>query len=156
MFQALQDFTQSFPDWLQWFGVAVVAAIPFIESYTGTLVGIAIGLHPVAAASAAIVGNAAAVIVVVILTSRIRRSARGAADPTAPSSGRARVRRMFERFGIPGVALLGHPTQISSAAMVGFGADQRKVLAWELASVVAWGSLFAVLGGLGIDLVLHA
>ena len=165
MIETLQDFAQSFPGWLQWFAVFLVATIPFVESYAGTLIGVAIGLHPVAAVSAAIAGNATAVVLIVVVSSRIRRRVRSAPRTSAPrtsaprtessSPGRKRLGRLFQRFGIPGVSLIGHPTQISSAAMVGFGANPARVLAWELVSVVVWGAAVAVLGGLGIQVLGH-
>lgn len=154
MIENLQAWAQSFPGWLQWLAIFLIAAIPFVESYSGTFVGIAIGLHPVVAASAAIAGNIAAVLAVVAVAGRIRRRVRTTEEPPR-SKGRQRLRRLFERFGIPGVALLGHPTQLSSAAMVGFGADRRKVVIWELASIALWGTVIAVLAGLGIDVLLH-
>ena len=155
MIETLQDFTQSFPGWLQWFAVFLVAAIPFVESYAGTLIGVAIGLHPAVAVSAAIAGNATAVVLIVVITSRIRERVRSTPKAAPTSRGRERVSRLFQRFGIPGVALIGHPTQISSAAMVGLGANRTKVLVWELVSVVAWGAVVAVLGGLGIEVIAH-
>ena len=155
MIETLQDFTQSFPGWLQWLAVFLVATIPFVESYVGTLIGVAIGLHPAVAVSAAIAGNAAAVILIVVVSSRIRRRIRSTPKPESRSAGRKRVGRLFQRFGIPGVSLIGHPTQISSAAMVSFGANPTKVLTWELVSVVVWGVAVAVLGGLGIQVLTH-
>lgn len=156
MIETLQDFAQSFPGWLQWLAVAIVAMIPFVESYTGTLIGVAIGLPAPIAGTAAIAGNAVSVLAVVLITGRIRDRVRAPGDPAGrPGSTkvRQRLRRLFERFGIPGVALLGHPTQISAAAMVGFGADRTRVLVWELVSVTAWGALVAVLAGLSIALL---
>jgi len=157
MIETLQDFAGSFPGWLQWLAVAIVAMIPFVESYTGTLIGVAIGLHPALAASAAIAGNAASMIGVVAITSRIRRRVQERREPARPAhpAKPGRLRRLFERFGIPGVALFGHPTQISSAAMVGFGAKRTNVLVWELVSITAWGVLFAVVGGLGVTALEH-
>lgn len=155
MIETLQDFTQSFPGWLQWFAVFLVAAIPFVESYAGTLIGVAIGLHPAVAVSAAIAGNAAAVVLIVVLSNRIRQRVRSTPKSETTSRGRERVGRLFQRFGIPGVALIGHPTQISSAAMVGFGANPTKVLTWELVSVVVWGVAVAILGGLGVQVLAH-
>ncbi|TQL67401.1 hypothetical protein FB381_1277 [Nocardioides albertanoniae] len=155
MIETLQDFAQSFPGWLQWFAVFLVAAIPFVESYAGTLIGVAIGLHPAVAVSAAIAGNAAAVVLVVVVSSRIRQRLRAAPKAETSSPGRKRVGRLFQRFGIPGVSFVGHPTQISSAAMVGLGANPTKVLVWELTSIVVWGVAVAVLGGLGIHALGH-
>lgn len=156
MIETLQDFAQSFPGWLQWLAVAIVAMIPFVESYTGTLIGVAIGLPAPIAGTAAIAGNAASVLAVVLITGRIRDRVRARGDSAGrpgTTKVRQRLRRLFERFGIPGVALLGHPTQISAAAMVGFGADRTRVIVWELVSVTAWGALVAVLAGLSIALL---
>ena len=152
MIQNLQDWAQSFPDWLQWVAIFLIAAIPFVESYSGAFVGVAIGLHPAVAASAAISGNAVTVLIIIGVTSRIRQRIHAGSGARTDSGRRAKLRRLFERFGIPGVSLVGHPTQISSAAMVGFGADRRKVIIWELVSIVFWGSAIAVLAaGLSLD-----
>ena len=40
MIDALQDFTASLPTVLQWVGVILAAAIPFIESYFGSVIGV--------------------------------------------------------------------------------------------------------------------
>ena len=148
MIETLQDFAQTFPAWLQWLAVVLIGAVPFVESYTGTIIGVAIGLHPAVAAAAAIAGNAASVVIVVAVVGQLR-TRRDAHRRSAPSPD-SRIRRVFRRFGVPGVALLAHPTQISAAAMVGFGAGRARVLAWELVFVVSWGAVMAVLGGLGL------
>ena len=158
MIENLQDWAQSFPGWLQWVAIFLIAAIPLIESYTGTFIGIAIGLHPVIAASAAIAGNTTVVVLIVFLTDRIRTRVRGTIQSAVPprnSRRRERLRTLFERVGIPGVSLLGHPTQVSAAAMVGFGADRSKVILWEVVSIVVWGAVIAVVAGFGIELLLH-
>ena len=158
MIENLQDWAQSFPGWLQWVAIFLIAAIPLIESYTGTFIGIAIGLHPVIAASAAIAGNTTVVVLIVFLTDRIRTRVRGTIQSAVPPRNlrrRERLRTLFERIGIPGVSLLGHPTQVSAAAMVGFGADRSKVILWEVVSIVVWGAVIAVVAGFGIELLLH-
>ena len=57
MQEALVDFTQSLPLWLQWAGVMLAAAIPFIESYFGTLIGVIAGVPLPITLLAAILGN---------------------------------------------------------------------------------------------------
>ena len=57
MIENLQNFADSFPDWLQWLGVMLVSAIPFVESYFGSVIGVAIGLGPVVAILVAVIGN---------------------------------------------------------------------------------------------------
>lgn len=70
---------------------------------------------------------------------------------------RARLKSMFDRFGVPGVSLLGQlvlPSQITSATMVGFGASRNAVILWQVISIILWGVAFGVLATLGISLLM--
>jgi len=44
MYDALVAFTESLPTWAHWLGVMLVSAIPFVESYFGTLIGVLAGV----------------------------------------------------------------------------------------------------------------
>lgn len=153
----LQEFAGGFPPWASWLAVLLVSAIPFVESYFGSAIGVAVGLPGVVAVAAAVAGNAVSMLAFVLSADRARSTAierRGGGS--GRSEKRQRLRRIFDRFGVPGVSLLGQtmlPSQITSAAMVGFGASTRKVIAWQLVSIVLWGALFAALAGLGVDLL---
>ncbi|HEY2057259.1 MAG TPA: hypothetical protein VGH57_02705 [Amycolatopsis sp.] len=150
MIENLQHFVGSWPGALQWIGVALIATIPFVESYIGSVIGIVIGVHPVIAAICAVIGNVAIMIAIAFITDSVRkRATRGKERTTTP--GKARVKKLFDRFGVPGVALLGHPTQISTAALIALGAPRTKVIVWELISIVLWGTIVAVVAGLGIS-----
>ncbi|MFF1574250.1 hypothetical protein ACFVWR_16020 [Leifsonia sp. NPDC058292] len=158
MIDSLQAFVAGQPEILKWLAIALVSAIPFVEVYLGTTIGIVAGVHPVVAASAAIVGNAAAVLGVIFVADWVRGRVRGRVRPSEPSPvtpRRARLTKLFNRFGVPGVSLLGHPTQISSAALIAFGARLRTVILWQLISIVLWGALVAALVGLGVQVISH-
>ena len=43
MIDALQDFATSFPSFLQWLSVMIAAAVPFVDSYFGAVIGVLIG-----------------------------------------------------------------------------------------------------------------
>ncbi|QZY51116.1 hypothetical protein [Leucobacter tenebrionis] len=160
MIEQLQEFAAGFPEWAQWLAVALVSMIPFVESYFGSVIGVAIGLHPVVAVVAAVAGNAVSMLIFVLsvhATRRKVRETRGTADLEA-SPKRQRLKRMFDRFGVPGVSLLGQtllPSQITSAAMVGFGASKNAVIGWQIVSIVLWGALFGCLSYFGIELLLR-
>ncbi len=65
---------------------------------------------------------------------------------------------MFDRFGVPGVSLLGQtvlPSQITSMAMVSFGANRNTVAVWQIISIILWGVLFGVLATLGVNVALR-
>ena len=66
------------------------------------------------------------------------------------------MRRSFDRYGVAGVSLLGQtilPSQITSAAMVSFGANRNAVIMWQVISIILWGVAFGVLTTLGVSLV---
>ena len=159
MQDALVDFTQSLPLWLQWAGVMLAAAIPFIESYFGTLIGAIAGVPLPIAVLAAVAGNVVSMLVFVFIASAARQKVlarRGAAAATdAPSPRREKVKRMFDRFGVPGVSLLGQtvlPSQITSGMMVSFGASRNAVIFWQVVSIIIWAVIFALIGQAGIAL----
>ncbi|WP_194409466.1 hypothetical protein [Microbacterium cremeum] len=167
MIDALQDFASSFPEYIQWLGVMLVSAIPFVESYFGSMIGVVIGLPPVVAIGAAVIGNVISMIVFVLSAHGVRtkvvagRAARSEGGATvaerepAESPRRQKLRRAFDRYGVAGVSLLGQtilPSQITSAAMVSFGAHRNLVIFWQIISITLWGVLFGVLATLGIQL----
>lgn len=159
MIDALQDFTASLPAFLQWFGVMLVAAIPFVESYFGSVIGVIVGLPPALAITVAVVGNVVSMLIVVLTAHRVRtKVVAGRAQPAQPeeSPRRAKLRRSFDRYGVAGVSLLGQtilPSQITSAAMVSFGANRNTVIMWQVISIILWGVAFGVLAALGVSLV---
>ncbi|GAA1510861.1 hypothetical protein BJ978_001586 [Agromyces terreus] len=193
MIDALQDFASSFPEFLQWFGVMIVAAIPFVESYFGSLIGVVIGLPPAVAIGAAVVGNILSMLVFVFTAHGARTKAKavasrrrsralvgagvggadgastrpadasspstadaaGAAPEPAESPRREKLRRAFDKYGVAGVSLIGQtmlPSQITSAAMVSFGANRNTVILWQVISISLWGVVFGVLASLGVSL----
>jgi membrane protein YqaA with SNARE-associated domain len=156
VFEALQDFTQSLPSVLQWAGVLLVAAIPFVESYFGSVIGVLAGLPPAVAIIAAVLGNIASMLVFVLGTHRVRSRVVDGKTTKKPSARRQKLRAQFDKYGVAGVSLLGQtilPSQITSAAMVSFGASKNAVILWQVVSIVLWGVAFGVLAALGVSLV---
>lgn len=154
MIDGLQEFTQSLPPILQWLGVMAAGAIPFVESYFGSAIGVLAGLPPVVAIAAAVAGNIVTMAALVLGAHAVRGRVAGDREEVSPK--RRRLRRTFDRYGVPGVSLLGQtilPSQITSAAMVSFGAPRNAVLLWQTISIVLWGVAFGTLTALGVDLV---
>ncbi|RXZ47603.1 hypothetical protein ESP57_13750 [Agromyces fucosus] len=199
MIDALQDFTTSLPSFLQWFGVMLISAIPFVESYFGSVVGVLIGLPTALAIGVAVIGNVISMLIFVMTAHGVRgkvvagkavrskvsstgarggsgvsgsathgsagvhQAASGVAVDAAPvetdelaeSPRREKLRRMFDKYGVAGVSLIGQtflPSQITSAAMVSFGANRNTVIFWQIISIVLWGVVFGVLATLGVSL----
>ncbi|MBE1875558.1 hypothetical protein [Myceligenerans pegani] len=80
----------------------------------------------------------------------VRRKRGGEESPR-----RERLRRAFDKYGVAGVSLVGQwilPSQISSAAMVGFGANRNTVIVWQIIAISLWGVVFGILAAFGIQL----
>ena len=153
MFDALQDFTASLPEIFQWLGVLLISAIPFVESYFGSAIGVISGINPVVAIAAAIVGNIVSMLAFVLGTHGVREKVTAKRAPKDLSPRREKLRQRLEQYGVPGVSLLGQvflPSQITSAAMVSFGASKNVVILWQVISIILWGVAFGVLATLGV------
>ncbi|MCM3657051.1 hypothetical protein M3147_07260 [Agromyces mediolanus] len=157
MIDALQDFAGSLPTYLQWFGVMLVAAIPFVESYFGSVVGVLIGLPPAVAIGVAVIGNIVSMLIFVLTAHGVRsKVVAGKQAAKEESPRREKLRRAFDKYGVAGVSIVGQtilPSQITSAAMVSFGANRNAVIVWQIVSIVLWGVVFGVLATLGVSLM---
>lgn len=155
MIETMQDFADTLPPLLQWVAVMIAGMIPFIESYTGSVIGVLAGMSPPVAVLAAVVGNVLSMSALVVGASAVRGRARRG-DDREPSAKRQRLRKAFDRYGVAGVSLIGQsilPSQITSAAMVSFGASRNAVLFWQTVSIILWGVGFGLLATLGVDLL---
>ena len=154
--EALQEFTVSLPPLVQWLGVMIIAAIPFVESYFGSVIGVLAGVPPVVAIVAAIAGNVVSMLVFVFVAAGVRSKVVAGRDEPESSPRRQRLRRAFERWGVPGVSLLGQwllPSQFTATAMISFGAPRNWVILWQSISIALWGIAFGVLAALGLMLL---
>ena len=81
MIDALQDLTASLPAVLQWVGVLLAAAIPFVESYFASVIGVLAGINPVIAVAAAVVGNVVSMLVFVLSAHNLRSKVVSGKEP---------------------------------------------------------------------------
>ena len=156
MLEGLQEFTASLPAALQWLGVILISAIPFVESYFGAAIGVFAGVNPVVAVVAAIIGNTVSMLAFVGGAHKIRQRIVAGTEPQETSPRREKLRAAFTKWGVPGVSLLGQtilPSQITSGAMVSFGAKTSAVIVWQVISITIWGVGFGLLAVLGLDLI---
>lgn len=141
---------------LTWLGVTLIAAIPFVDSYFGAVVGVLAGLHPAVAIAAAIVGNVLSLLIFVFVAHRVRTKVAASRPAREVTPRRAKLRASFDKFGVAGVSLIGPailPSQITSVAMISFGASRNAVILWQIISIIVWGTAFGVLATLGVSLV---
>jgi hypothetical protein len=175
LIDTFQDLVAQVPEFLQPLVVALAGAVPFIEGEGAASIGIIGGINPVIAAIAGIVGNFVCVALLVLLGSGARDAvvsrrrarlraretvvvgggAEGAVDPLdAPvpaeeiTPRKAKFQRAFERYGVPGVSLLGPlllPTHFTATMLAAAGVAKARILLWQGVAIVAWTTLLTVL-----------
>ena len=153
-FVQIAQFVGDLDSWQQIGALMLVSAIPFIESYSGSFLGVIVGIDPFVAVAVASVGNAICTFLLIAAAARAReafKNGRSATGPAVPSKRRQKIARYMERFGVPGVSLLGPlalPSQFTAPTMVALGASARSVYIWMGISIVAWGVLFGFFSNL--------
>lgn len=166
----LQDLVGQVPALVQPLIVAVAGAIPFIEGEGGAAIGILGGIPPVVAAIAAMAGNFLTVAGLVLLrsgahdavVSRRREKvlardavlvgdgrAQGAARPDGSRNAarREKFQRAYERYGVPGVSLLGPlllPTHFTATMLAASGVGKARILVWQAVAIVGWTTVTAL------------
>jgi threonine dehydrogenase-like Zn-dependent dehydrogenase len=182
LIDTFQDLVAHVPELLQPLIVALAGAVPFIDGEGAAGIGILGGIHPVVAVVAGIIGNFACVAILVLAGSgarqavvtrrRNRREARvpatvgagAAVESSEPADGsepvvdtsprKARFQRAFERYGVPGVSLLGPlllPSQFTATMLAGAGVGAPRILVWQGVAIVLWTTLVAVVLGSGVS-----
>lgn len=133
-----------------------LAATPWIELLIVIPLGLAWGLPPVPLAIVVVAGNISSLLPVVWLHERWRRWRESRAKQhEGDVSGRwARARRIWNRYGMPGLAMLAPlVTGVHLAAVIALlaGARRKPVLLWLIASIVIWTIGMTVVTLLGIE-----
>lgn len=155
-----QDLLGQAPQLLQPVVIALAGAVPFVEGEGAVVIGVLGGLHPVVAGVAAALGNVVVVALLVLASARTRRAVAagrrsgggGADDDAAGAPGRSSARRVkfqraYERYGVPGVSLLGPlllPTHLTATMLAATGVAVRRVLLWQAVAIAGWTALTAL------------
>ncbi len=171
LIETFQNLVAQVPELVQPLIVALAGAIPFIEGEGAVSIGIIGGIAPVVAAIAAIVGNFLCVLVVVLVSSRARQAvvnrsraktaalagggtaemtAADAPDTDRSTARREKFQRAFERYGVPGVSLLGPlllPTQFTATMLAAAGIGKARILFWQALAIIGWTTIIAVIVG---------
>lgn len=167
LIETFQDLVDKVPELVQPIIVALAGAVPFIEGEGAVTIGIMGGVHPLVAALAATLGSFICVFIIVqlsagarqaILTRRgrsglaVAEGSASVADP-APESARkaarrAKFQRSFDRYGVPGVSLLGPlllPPMFTAPMLIAVGVEKSRVLLWQAMGIMLWVAICTVL-----------
>jgi len=140
----------------EYFLVFLGAAIPWFEIALVIPLGIIWGLSPFWVMVVAFVGNMVTVLALIIGFDRFQiwYNKRQEAKGKAVSKKNERAKRIWNKYGLPGLAMLG-PILIGThiAAFIGMtlGATKKNTTLWLTISIGVWTLAFGVLTALGFD-----
>ena len=133
------------------------AAIPWLEIALVIPLGIIGGLSPVWVMFLAFTGNILTVLVVIIGFEKVKKwlDSRKPRDGKEESKRTERGKRIWNKYGMPGVALFG-PLLIGThiAAFIGllFGANKTNATIWMTISIALWTLIIGIATAMGFDL----
>lgn len=141
---------------MEYFLVFLGGAIPWLEIALVVPLGIISGLSPVGVMIAAFSGNLLTVLLVILGFEKVKEwmAKRKKNKGEGSSKKEERGKRIWNKYGMPGVALLG-PFLIGShlAAFIGlvFGAQKGNATLWMTISIALWTLVLGVLTAMGFD-----
>lgn len=137
--------------------VFLLGSVPWVEIAVVIPLSILAGLNPAAVAILAFLGNFSTVYLLVVFFNKVQQWMDRRKNGERPASKRReRAVHIWNKYGMPGLALLG-PLLIGShiAVFIGilFGAKKSWALLWMTISLALWTALITVLSMYGIDLI---
>lgn len=140
----------------EYFLVFLGAAIPWFEIALVIPLGIIWGLSPFWVMVVAFIGNMLTVLALIISFDRFKDwyNKRQEAKGKTQNKKSERAKRIWNKYGLPGLAMLG-PILIGThiAAFIGMtlGATKRNTTIWLTISIAVWTLAFGILTALGFD-----
>ena len=141
----------------EYFLVFLGAAIPWLEMALVIPFGIVTGLNPFWVVVIGFSGNMVTVMALIIGYDKFRvwLAKRRAGKVEKESKRSERAKRIWNKYGLPGMLMLG-PILIGThiAAFIGMtlGASKRQTTVWSVVSIAVWAVVFGVLTAMGFDL----
>ena len=146
---------------VEYFLVFLGAAIPWFEIALVIPVGIISGLSPFWVMLLAFVGNMLTVLLLIIAFQKVKvwMESRKRKDGKEDSKRTERGKRIWNKYGMPGLALLG-PILIGThiAAFIGllFGASKLNTTIWMTISIALWTLVFGIATAMGFDFFIRS
>ncbi|MCY7686990.1 small multi-drug export protein [Bacillus altitudinis] len=135
--------------------VFILAALPFFEVVGVVPLGILSGLHPVTTAVIGFVGNFLTVLLLIVFVDRFKAWWLKRKEEKHDEKGekkQLKARKVWERYGLPGLALIGPfiiGSHLAAFMCMSFGTKRKQVTVWMTVSLIMWTALAASLTGVG-------
>ena len=133
--------------------VFILAALPFFEVVGVVPLGILSGLHPVTTAVIGFVGNFLTVLLLIVFVDRFKAWWLKRKEEKHDEKGekkQLKARKVWERYGLPGLALIGPfiiGSHLAAFMCMSFGTKRKQVAMWMTVSLIMWTVLAASLTG---------
>ncbi|UHA72235.1 small multi-drug export protein [Paenibacillus sp. 481] len=149
------QYLNSIPEVWQYVALFILAALPWLEVIFVIPIGVVLGLSPLMVAIVGFLGNWITILLIGLLFHKFDqwREKRGKSKSTAKWT---RARKIWDRYGVPGLALLGPlliGTDIAAFIALALGSPRRWVMIWMTLSLVFWTVLLTYASIYGIDFV---
>ncbi|TDH21326.1 hypothetical protein EXU57_20535 [Segetibacter sp. 3557_3] len=135
--------------------ILTVAGLASFEIYAAIPAGFVFGLSPWVIFLASVTGGIAGVFVAAFLSDRIRKFFTRNQVPKAPKPTTGMVYRIWNKYGVIGLGLLGTITvgaPVSLAVGIGFKAPLQKLVTWCCIGVITRCVAFTLIGYYGLKL----
>lgn len=127
---------------VQYTVIFVLAGIPVVEILVVIPIGIGLGLNPVAVAFFAFLGNVLPIYGIILFYDRLKTWWRNRTGTTSePSKRKERARTIWNRYGLPGLALISPVAtgvHLAAAIALAVGSEKRSVVVWMTGAIALW------------------
>lgn len=127
--------------------IFLLAAVPLLEILVVIPLGVGLGSQPALVALAAFLGNVLPIYGIIVGHQRIDAFLAGRRESTDSSSRRKRAKQLWNRYGLPGLAVASPIiTGVHLAALLalGLGSTRRSTAVWMTASIAVWTVVITV------------
>ncbi|EPD54221.1 hypothetical protein HMPREF1210_00206 [Paenisporosarcina sp. HGH0030] len=140
----------------EYFLVFLGAAIPWLEMAVVIPLGIITGLNPFWVVVIGFIGNMVTVLALIIGYNKFKiwLAKRREGKVQKESKRSERAKRIWNKYGLPGMLLLGPiliGTHIAAFIAMTLGGSKKQTTIWSAISIALWALIFGILTALGFD-----
>lgn len=134
----------------QYLALFLISTVPMLDVFFVIPLGILLGMSPIAVGIIGFLGNFIMVLVFVLFFKQIsewRNKRRAKKGISKPSKRETRARNLWEKYGLPGFALIATSiigTDLAALMALLFGTSRTRVVIWMGISLIFW-SVFMTL-----------
>lgn len=141
---------------LQYALVFVMAAIPWLEILIVIPVGVGLGLNAIGVAGFAFLGNVLPIYGIIAFYGRLKAWWGPRHEDDDASNRHERAKRIWNRYGLPGFALVSPAVigvHLASFIALALGSRKRAVAIWMTVAIALWTILFTAGSYYGIGYI---